>query len=134
MRKILAKIVTVLMVAVLGISTLTGCGLITTNTERDMAQIVAKVQISDSVEADEIKKSEMVSAYMSYGYYYVAYYGYTVSAAYEMILDNLVKNRIIIQESRVQLANLYNGMVDDASKASTDFLKYYLDSYSNFVQ
>ncbi len=128
MRKILAKIVTVLMVAVLGISTLTGCGLITTNTERDMAQIVAKVQINDSVEADEIKKSEMISAYMSYGYYYVAYYGYTVSATYEMILDNLVKNRIIIQESRVQLADLYNGMVDDASKASTDFLKYYLDN------
>ena len=130
MRKFWAKIVTVLLVAVLGISTLTGCGLITTNTERDMAQIVAKVQISEDVTADEIKKSEMLSAYMSYGYQYVAYYGYTVSDTYQMILDNLVQNRIIIQHARVELAKLYNGMVDDASKASTDFLKYYLENVS----
>lgn len=130
MRKFWAKIVTILLVAVLGVSTLTGCDLITTNTERDMAQIVAKVQISEDVTADEIKKSEMLSAYMSYGYQYVAYYGYTVSDTYQMILDNLVQNRIIIQHARVELAKLYNGMVDDASKASTDFLKYYLDNVS----
>lgn len=114
------------MVAVLGLSTLVGCDLITTNTERNMAQIVASVQIGDNVDKDEIKKSEMISAYLSYGYYYVNYYGYTSSATYQLILDNLVQNRIVIQYSRVQLAELYNSMVDDASKANTDFLEYYL--------
>ena len=125
MRKILTKIVTMLTVVILSVTAFAGCGLITTNTDRDMAQVVAKVQIADDINAEEIANREMASAFMSYGYNYVYYYGYTTSATYELILENLVKNRVIIQQARKELAKLYNGLLDGSVEADTEFLTYF---------
>ncbi len=127
MKKFLTKIVTVLAIAALSISTFAGCGLITVNTEKDMKQVVATVQYSDEIEAEEILKKEMKAAYMSYGYYYVASYGYTESKAYALILDNLISNRIVIQGARIELAKLYNELVNDSSKADTEFKTHFLN-------
>ena len=96
MKKIVTKIVTLIVVCLMSLTTLIGCGLITVNTDRDMAQVFAKVQVSENVNAEEIKKSELVSGFLSYGYMYVQYYGYTEAAAYEMVLDSIIQNRIII--------------------------------------
>ena len=127
MRKILTKIVTLVLIAVLSITTFAGCALITTDTDRDMAQTVATVSVHKGViDSEDILKSEMRAAYMSYGYLYVQSYGYTVEATYELILQNLVQNRIIIQEARKELADTYNEIVADESKANTEFLKYFL--------
>jgi len=124
MRKILTKIVTLFLITVLSVTAFAGCALITTDTDRDMAQVVATVQIEDDVTADHIHKIEMLSAFMSYGYMYVQQYGYTVEATYEMILKNLVQNKIIIQGARVELANMYN-----AANANGDqFLAYFIDN------
>ena len=43
MRKILTKIVTLLLITVLSVTAFAGCALITTDTDRDMAQVVATV-------------------------------------------------------------------------------------------
>ena len=86
MRKILTKIVTLVLIVAMSVTTFTACGLVSVNTERDMAQTVAVVDIdlaegtaagTDTVDAEEIKKSEMISAFMSYGYMYVQSYGQT---------------------------------------------------------
>lgn len=132
MKKILTKIVTAFTVAALALSTFAGCGLITTNTEKDLAQVVASVKISDDVNAEEVFKKEMQSAYMSYGYYYVAAYGYTESKAYSLILDNLVSNRVVIQKARVELGTLYNALLSGSKKADTDFKNNFLsDAQAN---
>ena len=124
MRKILTKIVTLFLITVLSVTAFAGCALITTDTDRDMAQVVATVQIEDSITADNIHKIEMLSAFMSYGYAYVQQYGYTVEATYEMILQNLVQNKIIIQGARMALAEKYN-----AGQANGDeFLAYFIDN------
>lgn len=123
MRKILTKIVTLFLITVLSVTAFAGCALITTDTDRDMAQVVATVQIEDDITADHIHKIEMLSAFMSYGYMYVQQYGYTVEATYEMILRNLVQNKIIIQGARMALADKYNEKV-----GSDDFLAYFIDN------
>ena len=123
MRKILTKIVTLFLITVLSVTAFAGCALITTDTDRDMAQVVATVQIEDDITADHIHKIEMLSAFMSYGYMYVQQYGYTVEATYEMILQNLVQNKIIIQGARMALADKYNEKV-----GSDDFLAYFIDN------
>lgn len=128
MRKILTKIATLVLIVALSVTAFAGCGLVTTDTDRDMAQTVATVKIADGIEAEDILKSEMLSAFMSYGYLYVQSYGYTTEATYELILKNLVQNKIIIQESRRVLAETYNEMIADATKANTEFLTYFKDN------
>ncbi len=98
MKKVLKKFLTVLIALTIAISTLSGCKLITTNVDRDMNQIVAKVSIDDDI-TEYIYKREMVSEFNSYGYYYTMYYGYTTQQAYEYIIENLAKNKIIVQQS-----------------------------------
>ena len=134
MRKILTKIVTLVLIVALSVTTFAGCGLISTDTDRDMAQVVATVDIDlfagnesgeDTVDAENILKSEMLSAFMSYGYMYVQSYGYTTEATYELILQNLVQNRIIIQGARRDLAKAYNEY-DEAT--ASEFLKYFKEN------
>ena len=124
MRKILTKIATLILIVTMSVTTLTACGLVTTDTDRDMAQTVATVKISDAIEAEDILKSEMLSAFMSYGYLYVQSYGYTVEATYELILKNLVQNKIIIQGSREALAEAYNSQEANV----TEFIQYFKDN------
>ncbi|MBQ9781728.1 MAG: hypothetical protein IJW26_00925 [Clostridia bacterium] len=98
MKKLLTKIVTLILSCVLFVATLSGCSLITTDVDKDMALVVATVSIDDNIKED-VYKREMVSEFNSYGYYYVNYYGYTVADTYELILENIVKDKIIVQQA-----------------------------------
>lgn len=104
MKKIISKILSLVLTVVLSIGFFSGCDLVTTDTEADMALTIATVQL-EGMNKDEIKKSELVSAYNSSGYLYVYYYGYTESEAYQMILDEIVNNRIIVQQAKLSLTN-----------------------------
>ena len=106
MKKLLNKILTVFITIILAMSTLGGCGLITTDTEKDMQLVVAEVKVDDIT--DSIYKKEMISAYNSYGYYYVNYYGYSLEEAYELILDNLINNKIVLFQSVKALTGATN--------------------------
>ena len=62
-------------------------------------QVVAEVSIGNGAPTDKIKKKEMAMAYVSYGYYYVYYYEYTLKRVMNLIIDNLVETRIMVQEA-----------------------------------
>ncbi len=99
MRKILVTMASMVLVLVMCFSSLVGCGLVTTDTERDMNQEVAIIQISDDAEKDVIYKKDMVMAYLNYGYMYEQYYGYTREQTFTLIIDSLINNRIFVQSA-----------------------------------
>lgn len=106
MKKLTLKLVTVIVAVALMAGTLVGCGLFEVNTDRDMAQKVATVCIDkNEVDTDVIYKRDMVAGYYSYGYYYVNNGYYTKAKTYEMILDNLISNAIVVQNAKKALAD-----------------------------
>ena len=128
MKNKLSKIVVMIMAVVMCLSAFVGCDWITTNVDEDMKQTVATVKISEAVNAEDITKKQLNAGYLSYGYQYVQKYGYTTSKAYSLVLQNLVNNRIIVQQSRVEIAKLYNSFLDGSATAKTDFEKYMKDN------
>lgn len=135
MKKILVKALSLLTAFAILFTFVAGCELVTTNTERDMNQVVAKIQIdANKVDSDVILKRELLSAYNSYGYYYQAYYSYTAEQVYELIIKNLVQNRVVTQQAKIALAeyNEYTGyengffaaakLVAEEDRTSTDKL------------
>ncbi len=103
MKKLLVKIVSLITATILSIGLFSGCDLVTTDVERDMNQIIAEVSIPDSGLKDTIYKRELSASFNSTGYYYVMYYGYGLSETYQMLLDELIDSRIIVQQSRLAL-------------------------------
>lgn len=103
MKKLFTKILSVIIFGALALNVLSGCNLITTNPDRDMNQIVAKVSVGGL--SDDIYKHELQSAFNSYGVTYMNYYGYTEAETYKLLLDNLVDNRIIAQHAKVALTS-----------------------------
>lgn len=93
----------------------TGCTFTTPDNEKDLAQVVATVNISESLKSDEeygnyasdiaeiidnmstdILKRELVSYYLSTGYSYTQS-GYSYEDTFNMLMDNLVNRKIITQ-------------------------------------
>ncbi len=97
MRKLFIKLAALVLVFVMCITSLVGCGLVTTDSERDMNQVVATIQIDGAPEADTIYKKDMIMAYLNYGYMYEQEYGYSTADTFKLIVDSLVNNRILVQ-------------------------------------
>ncbi len=124
MKKIVAKILSLALSLALVLSICASCDWITVNTDRDMDQVIASVKVSDSVDAESVKKKELNAGFVSYGYQYVQYYGYTTSQAYQVVLDNLVANRIVVQQARISLSETYNGLLTKDT-GLTEFEEYF---------
>ncbi|MBR2441712.1 MAG: hypothetical protein IKB20_01375 [Clostridia bacterium] len=96
----------------------TGCGFISTDSQKDLEQVVATVDITSHLknaaaseykaQADnvakvvsnlskDITKRDLISAFLTTGYQYVQNYGYTYEATFNMLLDNLVNREIMVQ-------------------------------------
>ena len=93
------------------------CGFITTDSDADMEQTVAKVNIAKYVENDDklnayasslsslidsglstsIPKRDLISYFLSVGYTYVNSYGYTYKQTFEMLMEMLVSRKIVAQ-------------------------------------
>lgn len=84
---------------IVSVSSLSACKLITVDNERDMAQVVATVQIEENAPFEEIQKKDMIMAYLNYGYMYEQYYGYTRTQVFNMIIKNLIENRVYVQNA-----------------------------------
>lgn len=97
MKKKLITIIAVMCALIMSLTSLSACNLVTTNNDKDMEQVVATVAI-DGAPTENITKREMILAYMNYGYYYVNY-GYTRQQVFEIIIDNLVSTRIMVQNA-----------------------------------
>ena len=98
MKKRLLSIIAVISAFIISLAALSGCNLVTTDNERDMAQVVATVKISEDAPLEKIEKKEMVMAYLNYGYSY-AQEGYTSEQIFQTIIDNLVNSRIMVQHA-----------------------------------
>ena len=72
----------------------TGCSLVQRNSERYLNRTVA------SCGEITVSKQELLNAYNSYGYQYVQNYGYTAEKAVSTLLDELLNNKIILQEAK----------------------------------
>lgn len=95
MRRISVLITTMLMVLVLSLSSLFGCGLITVNNERDMNQIVATVQIEQDAPKEVIYKKDLAVAYLNY--YYQSQSGTSSVSSFGEIIENLINDKVIVQ-------------------------------------
>lgn len=113
MKKLIVKIVTLIFSVTVVLSMFTACNWVTTVVDRDMNQVVATVNISRNttdeslkgkLNDDKIYKRDLVAGYMSYGYQYVTSQNYTQSAAYKVVFDNLVSNKVITQLARYELS------------------------------
>lgn len=104
MKRKLGKFMAFILSCVIALGLFAGCELIAVDKDADMAQVVATVNVDEYGTAENIYKRELVSGYVNYGYQYVSYYGYTLSQTYELILDNLVNNKVITQYSKAQLS------------------------------
>lgn len=100
MKKFFAKILSCALAAVLALFVLNGCALITTNVERDMAQVIATVAVDEAL-SEDVYKRELVSSYNSSGYYYVQYQGMSEEETYEKLLEDIVRNRILKQQAKL---------------------------------
>ena len=94
----------------------TGCNFIVTDSEEDLVQEVASVNITAQLEKSDkalatemktvledlstlIKKRDLVSMFLSTGYQYVESYGYTYEDTFNMLLDSLIDRQIMIQKA-----------------------------------
>ena len=89
----------------------TGCSFVLTDNQKDMAQTIAKVDITKNMpEGDtlttaiksilkdlpsEISKRDLIATFLSYGYSQVQNYGY--ATVFTQILDSLVEREILVQ-------------------------------------
>ena len=122
-RKTIKKTAALLLSASFAVAA-TGCDFLPTNTELDMKQVVATVDISDqvataengkyaSVAADmksvvsecgvdtDIQKSELVSYFLSVGTSYVEDYGMTYRQAFTTLMNNLTSRKVMVQYAMV---------------------------------
>ncbi len=147
MKKLIAKIVTVILSATFVLSMFAGCNWVTTIRDKDMDQVVATVNIStntkdadlkNKLNDDKIYKRDLIAGYMSYGYQYVTQNGYTESRAYQIVLDNIISNKVVTELARYELSKTIQGinLKFDENPANTGLnadyakhLKAYLSDY-----
>jgi len=101
MKKKLFSLIAIFLVSVMCTS-MAACDLVTTNAQRDMKQVVATVQIDDSVERDSITKRQLVNAFLNTGYSYLSQ-GYTYEQTFGLMMDLLVNRRILVQQAKLDL-------------------------------
>lgn len=90
-----------------------GCSLVSSNSKKDMKQVIATVNIANAqglssadkelinnyksaVGTTEILKDSLIAYYLNYGATYINY-GYSYSAVFNMFVDSLVENAVITQ-------------------------------------
>ncbi len=96
----------------------TGCNFLVTDSMKDLQQVVATVDISQTLEKDEaykdyaddisalisagalstdIPKRDLVAYFLNVGYNYVQSYGYTYEDTFNMLMDGLTDRKILTQ-------------------------------------
>lgn len=85
-----------------------GCGILHENNKRYYADAVAIVG------DEKVTRNEVLTMF-NYYYYTVGYYqyGYTEEQVYQMVLESLIKNKILVQEAK----KLPECQIDDADRA-----------------
>ncbi len=128
MKKRFVALITVILAFVLGLSVFSGCNLVTRNSDRDLEQVVATVNIdSDKFQTEKISKKDMIMGYLNYGYQYAG--SYTQAQIFQMILDSLVNERILLQNAMVEFET-----PSSALEKALDVRKETIPNATNFVE
>ena len=122
MKKKLVAIASSLLALLFSLSSFAGCNLVTTDSKKDMDQVVATVGIQEGIQ-EKVTKQDVVMDYLNYGYSYVQYQGYTMAQVMELVVYNRINNLILIQNAKAEL-NKKPANVKDASKGVWDALRY----------
>ncbi len=123
-----------------------GEGMITTNSEKDMVQVVGTVNIANYDEFQEggayaeyadaissvnsdILKRDLVAYFLNTGYTYIQSYGYTYEQTFNLLMDNLVNRKIMVQYA---MAYYFERGADQADE---DYAGVYsVDDYRQYVE
>lgn len=116
------KSAAIILTLVFMLSAFSGCAFLRTNSDRDMKQVIARV--GDSEYSDDIYKRDLVNAYASQGASYEQSYGRNETI--NMLIDNLVNNRLIIQTAVSELIEIYSEDLQNANIANWDKKSTYL--------
>ena len=116
----------------------TGCNFLVTNSQADLKQTVAKVNITANLKEDDefktvadevaaiiadgglstdIPKRDLVAYYMSVGYTYMNSYGYSAEDTFNMLMDGLVNRKIMTQYAVAYYLKNGTGLSSEALKA-----------------
>ena len=125
MRKLFVTVAAIVLALVFSVTAF-GCNLIETDSEKDMKQVVATVQIEEGAPKDEILKQDIVMAYLNYGYQYEQQYGYTREQTIKLIVDSLISNRVYLQTAilKFESTDAIFAIEKDASKDKWDVERY----------
>lgn len=124
-----------------------GCDLVTTDSRKDLAQVIAEVNITSSedfaldgkyvdykevIKTSEILKRDMVATYINSGYSLQNTYGWSYADTFEFICNNLVNRQIALQYAMVYfLENDAKYSVGDFKAVAGDSdiaaVRYFLD-------
>lgn len=119
-----------------------GCEFVVTDSNNDMAQTVATVNITESLKKtdetsarevatllqvmndgktySEISKRDLIAYFLSTGYNYVQNYGYSYEDTFNMLLDGLVSRDVMIQYVLAHYLTEDNGMTAAGCKTYID--------------
>lgn len=119
-----------------------GCEFVVTDSNNDMAQTVATVNITESLKKEnetsakevatllevmndgktysEISKRDLIAYFLSTGYTYVQNYGYSYEDTFNMLLDGLVSRDVMIQYVLAHYLTQDNGMTAAGCKTYID--------------
>lgn len=102
MKKRLTGIISMILSLLLSLTFFAGCNLVTTDSEKEMKQVVATVSINENLK-DDIILSDLVMSYINGGYTNEQYYGYTREQNIDVLLEELISQRILIQSILLEL-------------------------------
>lgn len=142
MKRRLVSFIAVIISVLISVTALSGCKLVTVDTEKDLDQIVATVKISENVPTAEIRKKEVAMAFLNYGEYYVSNMGYSVSDTYALIIDSLIQSRIFLQSAFIEFGAeelgkwdakdyLSESEIEEAMYNTIKSMNDLIDSYEN---
>ena len=120
MKKRLTAFLSLILSILIGATCLSGCRLVTVDSQRDMNQVVATIKVNDGEE--NIYKKDLVMGYLNYGYLYVQYYGYTEEKAYNLLFDEMVSSRILAQGAMKKFEE--DGKIADSTKGVYQLERY----------
>lgn len=116
-------------------ATFSGCSLVSTDSFKDMEQVIATVNVSSAENFDtelkyyqdavdvtaSIQKRDLITYFVNVGYSYVQNNNYTYEQVFNLLVDSLVNNAIMVQYSTMYLLNEKAKKEGDKAKVLADF-------------
>ncbi len=140
------KIAALSLVGALCLTPLAGCELVTTDSSRDLVQVVAEVDItkngafsaggefagfSNVISPSEILKRELIASYASYGSTYSSSMGWDDTQIYETLMRDLVNRQIYVQYAFAYF--LQNGADVEDRDGNITHVTYTVDGFNSAV-